>query len=51
MNHHELQKIRASVETDLLKATKDNPMFVDELGKKYDHDELGMVELIRIPKR
>jgi hypothetical protein len=47
MDHHELQKIRASVESDLLKATKDNPVFVDELGKKYNHHELGMVELIK----
>src|ERR1022692_3614832 len=42
MDHHELMKIRASVEADLLKTTKDTPMFVDELGKKYDHHELGM---------
>ena len=47
MDHHELLKIRAAVEADLLKATQDNPVFVDELGKKYDHHELGMVELIK----
>jgi hypothetical protein len=47
MDHHELMKIRASVEADLLKTTKDTPVFVDELGKKYDHHELGMVELIK----
>lgn len=47
MDHHELMKIRASVEAELLKSTKDTPVFVDELGKKYDHHELGMVELIK----
>jgi hypothetical protein len=47
MDHHELHRIRAAVEADLLKATKDSPEFVDELGKKYNHHEAGMVELIK----
>ena len=47
MDHHELHRIRAAVEADLLKATKDRPVFLDELGKKYNHHELGMVELVK----
>jgi hypothetical protein len=47
MDHHELHKIRSAIEADLLKSTKENPMFVDELGQKHGHLELGMVELIK----
>ena len=47
MDHHELMKLRASVQADLMKATKENPVFLDELGAQYEHDELGMVELVK----
>jgi hypothetical protein len=47
MDHHELMKLRASVEADLRKATKENPVFLDELGAQYEHDELAMIELVK----
>ena len=47
MDHHELHRIRAAIEADLVKATKENPVFLDELGAQYEHDELGMVELVK----
>jgi hypothetical protein len=47
MDHHELHRIRAAVEADVLKATKDSPAFVDELGEKYGHHEAGMIEIIK----
>lgn len=47
MDHHELMKTRAAVEADLKNATKENPVFMDELGAKYEHDELAMVELVK----
>ena len=47
MDHHELHRIRVAVEADLLKATKENPVFLDELGAQYNHHEAGMVELVK----
>jgi hypothetical protein len=47
MNHHELHRIRAAVEADVLKATKDKPSLVDELAERHGHHEAGMVEIIK----
>ncbi|MEJ0089300.1 MAG: hypothetical protein WDM80_06080 [Limisphaerales bacterium] len=47
MDHHELHRIRAAVEADVRKATKESPAFVDELGEKHGHHEAGMIEIIK----
>jgi hypothetical protein len=47
MDHHELHRIRAAVEADVLKATKDRPSYVDELGERHSHHEAGMIEIIK----
>jgi hypothetical protein len=47
MNHHELHRLRAAVEADVLKATKDKPSFVNELAERHGHHEAGMIEIIK----